>query len=526
MEGSCPGLMPVEQARVMDTEDIRAVEANTVWLGVPLTLLMENAGRAVADAVECRLGGVRGRRVVVYAGRGGNGGDAIVAARHLAARGAVVEVYLLYDERLYDHPDARMNLEALLRSGYAKVRRVRDPSGLEPVDADAVIDGMLGIGVRGALREPIASAVRAFSRSRALRVSIDVPTGVNPDTGEAAEGSAEADLTVTFHAAKPGLLRDPGRMYAGEILVAEIGSPPQAEEVAGPGDVAQRIPPRPRDAHKGVGGRVLVVGGSSLYFGAPALAALAAYKAGADLAFLAAPRRVAESAAGWNPSIIPRPLEGERVGEEHVDAIVGEAARAHSIALGPGLGLDEATIKAVGRIIEEVRGKPLVIDADGLKALAKLGTSLWPEAVLTPHRGEARLLLGGEEAAPEEAARRIAREYQATVIVKGPVDYICSPNGGCRRNTTGVPAMSTGGTGDVLTGVTAAFLARRASLGLPLKPLHTASAAAFTVGKAGEEAYKALGEGMTAIDVLDRIPSVVEWSRRMPLHCQPPDSRL
>ena len=518
----CPGLRPAGEAEVLDTEDIRAVEVNTVWPGVPLTLLMENAGRAVADAVECRLGGVKGRRVVVFAGRGGNGGDAIVAARHLAARGARVEVYLVYHERLFDHPDAHMNLEALLRSGYARVRRIRSPSELEPVEADAVIDGLLGIGVRGKLLEPIASAARAFSRSKGLRVSVDVPTGVNPDTGEAAEGAAQADVTVTFHAAKPGLLREPGRMYAGEVLVAEIGAPPQAEVESGPGDVAIRVPPRPRDAHKGVGGRVLAVGGSSLYFGAPALAALAAYRAGADLAFLAAPRRVAESAAAWNPSIIPRPLDGDYLKPDHVDTVLEEASRAHAVAIGPGLGLSSETVEAVGRLLRELRGKPIVIDADGLKALAKIGGALWPEAVLTPHRGEARLLLEGEEAEPHEAARRIAREYQATVIVKGPVDHICDPSGRCRINKTGVPAMSTGGTGDVLTGVTAGFLARRASLGLPLKTLHVGAAAAFTVGRAGERAYERRGEGMTAIDVLDEVAAVIQWARGLELHCRPP----
>lgn len=521
MAGGCPGLRPVSEAPVMDVEDIRAIEVNTVWLGVPLTLLMENAGRSVADVIECRLGDVRGKRVVVYAGRGGNGGDSIVAARHLAARGARVEVYLVYPEELVDHPDTRMNLEALLRSGYARVRRVRSPSDLEPVEADAVIDGLLGIGVQGRLLEPVASAARAFSKSRGLRVSVDIPTGVDPDTGQAAEGAAQADVTVTFHAAKPGLVREPGKLYAGEVLVAEIGSPPEAETLAGPGDVAHRIPPRPRDAYKGVGGRVLVVGGSSLYFGAPALASMAAYRAGADLAFLAAPRRVAESAAEWSPIIIPRPLDGDYLSPAHVDLVLEEASKVHVVAMGPGLGLAGETVEAVGRILGELRGKPLVIDADALKALAKLRVSLWPEAVLTPHRGEARMLLG-EEAEPAEAARRIAREYQATVIVKGPIDYICEPSGRCRENRTGVPAMSTGGTGDVLTGILAAFLARRVSLGMPLKTLHVAAAAAFVSGRAGEEAYRERGGGMTAIDVLDKVSTVVERARAMPLHCTPP----
>ncbi len=523
MGSVCPGFLGPDRAPVLDVEDVRAFEANTAWLGVPLTLLMENAGRAVADAVECRLGGGEGRRIVAFAGRGGNGGDAIVAARHLAARGAKVEVVLVYPDQLYQgHPDAALNLAALQRSGFARVRRARSPSDLEPVNADAVIDGLLGIGARGRLREPIASAARAVSESGGLRVAVDVPTGVDPDTGEAVEGAVRADVTVTFHALKPGLTREPGRLHAGEVLVAEVGMPPQAMELAGPGDVAARVPVRPRDAHKGVGGRVLVVGGSSLYYGAAALAATAAYRAGADLAFLAAPERVAVAAASWNPGIIPRPLPGGRLEPGHVEAVLDEAGRAHAAVVGPGLGLAGETVEAVGRLLGELRGRPVVVDADALKAVAKLGAALWPEAVLTPHRGEARILLGGEEAEPIEAARRIAREYQATVLLKGPVDVVCEPGGSCRRNTSGVPAMSTGGTGDVLSGVTAAFLARRASLGLPLKPLHTAAAAAYATGRAGELAYRAKGEGMTALDVAEAVAEVVEEARRWPLHCQAP----
>jgi NAD(P)H-hydrate epimerase len=257
-----------------------------------------------------------------------------------------------------------------------------------------------------------------------------------------------------------------------------------------------------------MGGRVLVVGGSKYYFGAPALAALAAYRAGADLAFLAAPQRVAISAASWNPNIIPRAFDGEVLSEDKVEYILKEAERAHVVAIGPGLGLEDVTVKAVKGLLEGLRDRPVVIDADGLKAVAKIGEPLWPNAIITPHRGEAALL-AGEEGDPGELARKIAKEYNATVIVKGPVDHICEPSGRCRRNVTGVPAMSTGGTGDVLTGVVAAFLARRVSLGKDPSPLGVAAAATFVVGRAGEEAYEERGEGITAVDVLEKVPKVI-----------------
>lgn len=514
MTCKCPGLrLYSEGMLVISVEDMRAYEVNTVWLGIPLVLLMENAGRAIADLIECKLGDLEGKRVVVYAGRGGNGGDGVVAARHLAARGAEVTVYMVYPRELISHPDTRLNVEALRRSDSIEFKWVRSPSDLGPVDADAVIDALLGVGVRGRLREPVASAAKAVNESSGLKVAVDVPSGLDPDTGTAAEGTVEADATVTMHAAKRGLVASEARRYVGELWVAEIGIPSEAWELAGPGDVAARIPVRPRDAHKGVGGRVLVVGGSSLYYGAPALAAVAAYRAGADLVYLVSPRRVAEAAASWDPHIIPRSLEGDHLGPGHVERALAEASRAHAVVLGPGLGLAEETRAVVRAILEELKGKPVVIDADGLKHIVGAGP-LWPEAILTPHRGEAAKL-AGREGEPGELAKFIAREYNATVIVKGPVDYICGPSGRCRRNITGHPAMSTGGTGDVLSGVVAAFAARRASLGLSPDPLNVAAAAAYVVGVAGEKAVERRGEGITALDVALEVPGAIRDARRV-----------
>ena len=509
----CPGFL--KAADVWTVEDTRAYETNTVWLGIPLLLLMENAGRAVADAVECYLGSARGKRVVVYAGKGGNGGDAIVAARHLAARGADVTVYLLYDPKLVEHEDARLNLEALLKSRTIRVVHYDDPRDYRPEDADVLIDGILGIGVRGKLREPVASALAAFNASKGFRVAVDVPTGLDPDTGDAVEGTARVDVTVTMHTLKPGLLAEKARPYVGEVLVAEVGMPREAYLLAGPGDVAARVPQRPRDAYKGGNGKVLTVGGSYHYYGAPFYAASAALLAGADLSFLAAPQDVARSAASSNPGIIPVPLKGEILTEEVVDAVVEEARRVDAVAIGPGLGTAEETKRAVVRILEAVRGKPTVIDADALKAVAELKPRLWPEAVLTPHRGEARLL-AGHDGDPAQLAQEIAKAYGATVLLKAPKppgDVICSPDGRCRYNVTGHPAMAVGGTGDVLTGITAGFLARRAALSKTLDPLHIAAAAAWVSGRAGELAVRDRGENITTLDVLARVQDAIREAR-------------
>jgi len=509
LEMECPGF--ISQPEVWSVEDVRAYDINTAWLGLPLLLLMENAGRSVADAVECALGDVRGKKVVVYAGRGGNGGDAIVAARHLALRGADVTVYLLYDPKLVEHRDALLNLQNLQRLRSVKIVHLDDPRDYRPQDVDVLIDGILGVGVKGKLREPIASALAAFNASKGLRVAVDIPTGLDPDTGKAVEGTARVDITVTMGGLKPGLLAEEAKPYVGQVLVADIGTPRDAYVFAGPGDVAARVPRRPRDAYKGGNGKVLSVGGSYHYFGAPFYMASAALYAGADLSFLAAPEDVAKSAASSNPGIIPMPLKGEVIATEHVKALVEEAKHVDAVAIGPGLGTAEETKEAVAQLLEVLRGKPVVIDADALKVVAERRIKLWPEAVLTPHRGEAKMLTG-HDGEPQDLATEIAKTYGATVIVKAPKppgDVICNPEGRCRFNLTGHPAMAVGGTGDVLTGITAGFLARRAALSKDLEPMNIVAAAAWTSGRAGEIAVEEKGDNITAIDVLNKVQAAI-----------------
>ncbi|MEB3774114.1 MAG: NAD(P)H-hydrate dehydratase, partial [Desulfurococcales archaeon] len=398
--------------------------------------------------------------------------------------------------------------------GYARLIEPRDSRWGDPWSADVVVDGLLGIGVRGGLREPILTLARAFSEHQGLRVSIDTPTGVDPDTGNIAPGAVVADVTVTLHKAKRGLLAERARLHTGELLVADIGLPGKAEEVAGPGDYVARIPPRPRDAHKGVGGKVLIVGGSERYIGAPMLAALAAARAGADLVYLASPSRAAEEAAARSSTVLPIRLGGGHLSRGHVDEVLRAAERVHSIVVGPGLGDYGEALEAASILIERLKSKPIVVDADGLKALdpgiCREGCGA---LVITPHRGEAARLLGspGE---PRAMAEELARTYRATVLLKGPTDYICGPSR-CRVNRSGTPNMSVGGTGDVLSGVIAAFLARRTSLGRSLDPLNTAAAAAYITGRTGELAVEAVGENISALDVIEKINNAIQEARGM-----------
>ena len=490
----------------INVEDMKAYEINAVGLGIPLALLMENAGRAVAETIASRLPGLRGRRVAILAGKGGNGGDGFVAARHLAGMGARVEVHLAYPPESVQHPDARANLEVLLNLKSVRLLKPMDRGWLDLADHDVVVDALLGTGVKGSLRGPVAEAVAAYNRAPGLRVSVDVPTGVNPDTGEAVPGAAVSDVTVTMHRVKRGLLE--ARQYTGEIVVADIGIPPEAWQRAGPGDVAARVPRRPRDAHKGVGGRLLVVAGSRWYVGAPMLASIGAARAGVDLVYLASPERIAFEAAAQCSSIVPVPLGGGHLAPEDLDALRGYLARAHSLVIGPGLGREPETLEAASILMLEAarQGVPVVVDADGLRALPGEGFPEGSRVVLTPHRGEAESLSGYSD--PREAAARISSRYKAVALVKGPVDYACQgPR--CRENHAGTPAMSVGGTGDVLAGIIGAIMARRLSILGDPDPLNTAVTAAYITGLAGMLAYKEKGEALTAWDIVEIVPRVI-----------------
>lgn len=506
----------------ISVEDMRAYELNAVGKGLPLILLMENAGRSVADYIEYKLGDVRGKRIAILAGKGGNAGDGFVAARHLAGRGAFVEVHLAYPPAEVSHEDAKANLNILMSLESIRIVKPHSKGWLEVSDSDVVVDALLGTGVRGRLRSPVREAVAEFNKAPGLKVAIDVPSGVDPDTGSAAEGAARADATVTMHRVKKGLLK--AVEYTGEIAVADIGLTHDVELVAGPGDVAARVPRRPGDSHKGVGGRVLVVAGSKYYVGAAILAADAAARAGVDLVYLASTRRIAEEAAMRSSTIIPVPFESDALSKSDLDELSKLSARIHSIAIGPGLGRDPETVEAACNIIREAmsRGTPTVIDADALYAVQECGLKLYENAVITPHRGEASRLLGETVDNPLEASSRIAEHTKATTLVKGPVDAACTPSGRCRLNKSGVPAMSVGGTGDILTGLTAGILAKRKSiLGIP-DPLNSAITAAYIAGRAGEIAYESYGEALTAFDILEVIPRVLRDPLNPVKHCYPP----
>ncbi|WP_305037571.1 NAD(P)H-hydrate dehydratase [Haloferax sp. KTX1] len=463
-----------------------AVDLNAEALGVPRKQLMESSGNAVARA--CRDLADPGASVAVVAGRGNNGGDALVAARFLKA--SDVTVHLLGRPETISTDIARENWDALV-AAEADVRTVTDSAAFDLGDPDLVVDAMLGTGVTGALREPEATAARAVNESSATVLAVDVPSGIDADTGESAGLAVDADRVVTFHDDKPGL----GDLDS-EVVVADIGIPEAAELFTGPGDLLALD--RDAQSHKGDHGDVLVVGGGP-YTGAPALAAQSALRAGADLARVACPDAVAREVQGYSENLIVRGFSGDRLTPEHVPDLLDFAADRDAVVFGPGLGDADESLDAVREFLAAYDGTA-VVDADALQVVPEVDTEA--TLICTPHQGELRKM-GGETDADWETRRDLVRKFAAdlghTLLVKGAYDVV-SDGDAVRVNRTGNPGMTVGGTGDVLAGATGALAA-------VLPPLDAAAVAAYANGRAGDLAADEFGGGLVATDLLERLPA-------------------
>ncbi len=494
----------------LTVSEMVVVEMNSEYLGVSTQMLMEAAGRSVADETARRL--KPGSRVVVVSGLSGNGGDGFVAARHLAGMGYEVEVLVLGDPADIKHENTRVNYEAIRNmSSSVEVTLVKDSSLIPEINSDAVIDGLIGTSMHGELRPPYKQMVQAMNAAEAYRIAVDVPTGLVADTGVAHGECVHADLTVTFHKLKKGYKGKPRQ--AGEIVVAPIGIPPEAELYTGPGDVAMVHPERKPDSHKGMHGTLLVVGGSETYSGAPALTAMAAYAAGCDLVYAAVPETAAGAVAGFSPSLITVKLEGKRLTPKNLETVKPFLDRVDAVAVGPGLGLHEKTVEAYTRLHDAVqmKGLPMVVDADGLKAYTQTTPSIEAPLVFTPHSREFEILAGkkAEGGFKEKGGvvEKAAKKLGAVVLLKGRVDVVS--DGSCTRyNWTGNPGMTVGGTGDVLTGLTGGYIAMGAA------PFQAACASAFINGAAGDRVYEEKGYHLLPEDLVKMIPYVVEDSLR------------
>jgi hydroxyethylthiazole kinase-like uncharacterized protein yjeF len=427
-------------------DEMRAAEA-----GHDVDAMMQRAGAAVAEALMRRFPDAR--RIALHAGGGANGGDGHIAAEILQAQGRE-----LVDER-----------------------------------PDVVIDALLGTGLKGAPREETSRLIGQINAAGVPVLAVDIPSGVNASSGEVAGAAVNADLTVTTHGPKVGLAVAPGRFHAGEVAVADIGlEPAETEHRLVTAEVLAEVPRRSARDNKYTAGHVLVVGGSRGMTGAPALAARAALRADSGYVTIAAPAECLPVLETLVLEAVKRPLED----------VFAAATKAKALAVGPGLGRQPEAKELVRRLLAEVE-LPMVVDAD---ALFELEPSEWPAPrVLTPHEGELARLLGRES--KEIAAQRLAsvqeaaEKFSAVVVLKGEDSLVAAPGRGVVVCALGLPSLSTAGTGDVLTGVTAAFLAKG------MEPQHAAAAACAAQQLAAREASQRYG--LVASDVVEALPQAL-----------------
>ncbi|MCX8169598.1 MAG: NAD(P)H-hydrate epimerase, partial [Candidatus Methanomethyliaceae archaeon] len=386
----------------MDPEDIKVIDENAEFFGISRIQLMENAGKSVAEALLKRMN-IKNKNVLILAYIGNKGGDGFVAARHLLYHGANVVIILLSRPELISSEEAKRNFSILEKLSSISIHFALHPSDVISLkelfqSADIIIDAMLGTGARGEPREPINTAIELSNQSKAYKVAIDVPSGIDAKSGFVHKMAFKADLTITHHKPKTGLLSDAAKPFIGELEVANIGIPPDIELYVGPGDLKIAIKKRDIFSHKGDNGRLLIIGGSYKYSGAPALAAMAALKTGIDLAIIVAPSSIANGIRAYSPDLIVRSLPSKDFLDlESFDIIKEESKRVDAIVIGMGLGIEESTISAAVEIIKYLNDleKPMVIDADALKALGRIRDELkFKKAVLTPHAGEFYALTG------------------------------------------------------------------------------------------------------------------------------------
>ncbi len=492
---------------MITSRDMRALELNSEYYGVSRLQLMENAGSSVATEIVSKFKPEE-TKVAVFCGSGGNGGDGFVVARHLACNGFKVDVILAGRPADIVDKAALRNWNALqtLKDTIA-LYEVHDSTLIPSFEAEVVVDALLGIGLKGDLRSPILQMVNKINEMKAFRISVDVPSGINSDSGEVMGNAVKADVTVTFHKMKPGLTK--AKQYTGDLIVADIGLPKEFEKFVGPGDVSLVEKPRPSEAHKGDFGKLLVIGGSEVFSGAPALVALAALRTGLDIAYIAAPEKTAHAISAMSPSLITVKLEGDYLNLGNVPIIKRYIEASTAIVMGPGLGLHKETAETVEKVLGliEKEKTPLLLDADGLKAFAEFKRKLKCPLLLTPHSGEYEILTGKKlPRSSEQRAVKIgktARELEATILLKGHVDII-SDGKRVKFNFAGNPGMTVGGTGDVLSGIVGTFLAQG------VNPFEAAEAGAFINGAAGDFVRREKGYHMVPTDLIEWIPRVID----------------
>ena len=506
--------------RVVYPDEMKALDGAAIEGGIPSLDLMERAGRSLAEQARDILSLCTGRKIAVIAAKGNNGGDGLVAARYLESWGAELKVHLIGGEEELT-PDSSENHRRFIDAGGEVVKADAALLQRELPAVDLIIDALFGVGFRGRAEGIYGEVISAMNGSGVPIIAVDIPSGVEADTGAVLGPAVEARRTVTFAWPKTGLYLFPGAEKVGELVVADIGIPEELVDGIVESDIhtiesrhiAAMLPHRSPHAHKGMCGRVLVVAGSVGLTGAAALCSCSDLRSGAGVVTLGIP-------ASLNPImevkltevmtlLLPEDREGT-LGGGAVDKVL-EAMESHdALALGPGLGMAPATRDVVTGLLERVE-KPVVLDADGINAAAIEPWSLTDRdhpTVITPHPGELGRLLGKEareiQAARLDSALEAARRMGCVTVLKGANTLVAAADGKVYFNPLILPGLATAGSGDVLTGCTAVLCAQG------LGPLQAALCGVFIHGKAAELASHLVGPvGMVAGDVISNLPLAI-----------------
>jgi len=511
--------------KVLTSAEMREIDRRTIEeIGIPGPVLMENAGLQVFRVLQALFPGLPGENIVIVAGKGNNGGDGLVVARHLHNHRAKPQVFLLGSKEEV-RGDAALNLKIAQASGVA-IKEVRSPSDWKKLqkaiqEAAIIVDAIFGTGLVKPAEGLYAQAIESINKTRAFKLAVDIPSGLSSDTYEVIGPAVKADLTVALAAPKIAHVIPPAEELAGDFIVADISIPPflfddenLKLEIVEKESLRACFRKRKRDSHKGNYGHLFIVAGSLGKTGAAALAARAAYKTGAGLVTVGTPRTCLPIVARSMMELMTEPLaetEEKTISSEALPRVLGLIKGKDALLVGPGISTQESTRQFVCKLIPKIK-QPLVIDADGLNVLSskrELLEKLPRPTILTPHPGEFARLVG--LTIPEvlksrlELVPRFAREYGVILVLKGYRTLVGSPDGRTFINPTGNPGMATGGTGDVLSGMIGALLMQQRD------PLLAALAAVYLHGLSGDLASQRVGErAIVASDLIRFLPQALK----------------
>jgi len=510
---------------VVNAQEMRELDRFTIEeIGIPGLVLMENAGVSVVREIEKRW---PTGKVTVVSGHGNNGGDGLVIARHLLNAGREVSIWIVGEEKKMTR-DCMAQLKILQSCCYPVSfwqEEKEDDFIQDVIQADVVVDALLGTGIKGTVREPYSRVIKGLEKAKGKIVAVDIPSGINADTGEVCGVGVKADLTISFAYPKWGHFLYPGAQYRGELIVVDISIPPQAtrnyplkDQVTSPSAVAGEIPSRPAFSHKGTYGHALIIAGSREMTGAPVLSALAGLRAGCGLLTLAVPNGILPiveqkitEAIFWG-----LPEEDGFHSLQSIRLLADKIRKYHVIAIGPGMGVWQDGNKWIQSLLTLCEA-PVIIDADGLNMLAQNPDILYQKkgpVILTPHPAEMARLCQCTTKEVEQNRKSIASQfalkYGVYVVLKGTYTLLATPDGAVYVNTRGSAALAKGGSGDVLTGLLAGIIAQKKE-----DILSSIQLALLLHGLAGEICGKRSIHSTLASEVVLAIGEAYEWLRSL-----------